>query len=452
MARAPKAWLRRWRRWADLFPLTLPGLLVGGAAAAALHWLAYGQLDLVHLVVGYGALGLVAVALLSVVIAAVALKVTTRTPASEDPLGFETGRPTPTGFSLPALGWLPLVQLRWTWELPRGEARVEQPRRHGRLHEEVTLLERGEIRGFVRRMVVQDAFGLARLGVRRREHRVLRVAPGTGAMGRMPVLQSFAGGDEHLHPMGLVDGDRVELRRYVPGDPARFIHWKVFGRTRKLVVRMPEPALSRARRVVAYLVAGDDDDATAGAARVAVEMGALGSDWVFSADGADAEARTPMEATALIIRSAEARDAGARGFDSFVARAEREGPASVVAFVPPRPGPWLERLVPVARARHGRVRVVLAVDGLAPDPHLPLWRRLLVRPAPVTGTPLGDVEAVLRPLAAAGCDVVLVDRPSGRLLGNAHRAAVAARAAGKGRRTPDGNDPRREQGAPRHAA
>ena len=52
----------------------------------------------------------------------------------------------------------------------------------------------------------------------------------------------------------LEDGDRIELRRYVPGDSARFIHWKVFGRTRKLMVRVPERALSRARRTVGVLV------------------------------------------------------------------------------------------------------------------------------------------------------------------------------------------------------
>ena len=84
----------------------------------------------------------------------------------------------------------------------------------------------------------------------------IEVLPHLGGIRRLPVLTSLTGGEEFPHPMGLEDGDRVELRRYVPGDSARFIHWKVFGRTRKLMVRVPERALSRARRTVAYLVAG----------------------------------------------------------------------------------------------------------------------------------------------------------------------------------------------------
>ena len=132
-----------------------------------------------------------------------------------------------------------------------------------------TVAERGRLRGagdasasraftrsVIRRVVVQDAFGLSRIAFQHRQPGPIEVLPHLGGIRRLPVLTSLTGGEEYPHPMGLEDGDRVELRRYVPGDSARFIHWKVFGRTRKLMVRMPERALSRARRTVAYLVAG----------------------------------------------------------------------------------------------------------------------------------------------------------------------------------------------------
>ena len=101
----------------------------------------------------------------------------------------------------------------------------------------------------------------------------------------------------HLH------GDRVELRRYVPGDSARFIHWKVFGRTRKLMVRVPERALSRARRTVAYLVAGAHDEAAAAAARAAIEEEALGTDWQFAADGSPEATSDRSEAIHKVMAS-----------------------------------------------------------------------------------------------------------------------------------------------------
>ena len=127
--------------------------------------------------------------------------------------------------------------------------------------------------------------GLARFGLYHEDPSALTVVPHAGGLSQMPLLISMSGGDEIPHPMGVADGDRVELRRYAPGDPARFIHWKAFSRTRKLMVRVPERALSRARRVVAYQVAGPDDEASAAAAKVAAESGSLGGEWIFGADG-----------------------------------------------------------------------------------------------------------------------------------------------------------------------
>jgi hypothetical protein len=210
----------------------------------------------------------------------------------------------------------------------------------------------------------------------------------------------------------------------VPGDPARFIHWKIFGRTRKLMVRVPERALTRARRTVAYEVAGDSDDASAAAARVAIEGDALGGEWVFGADGADRDATTVGEAVQLIVRSSGARDRAASGLAAFVDRAERKGPAALVVVAPPTPGEWLDRVLAVARRRPRGMRVVIAVDGLAPATRPTWWRRLLTVRAPPPGTPSAALDEVLRKLASARCDVILFDRPTGRLLGSPRRARV----------------------------
>ncbi|MFW6051798.1 MAG: DUF58 domain-containing protein [Myxococcota bacterium] len=437
------------RRAADYFPLTPLGVLLTLGAAVALDRLAYGQLDLVQLVVGYGALGVGGLALVVVGLTTVGLKLAIRPVERTEPLELETGHPATTGFSLPGLRFLPLVQVRWEWEEGASGARVEQRARRRRLHEEVTLFDRGEIEGIRRRVVVQDAFGLVRLAIRARDPLTLRVVPRVGALGKMPVLQSFAGGEEHPHPMGLEDGDRMELRRYVPGDPARFIHWKVFGRTRRLVVRVPERALSRARRVVAYQVAGADDDATAGAARVAVQTGALGGDWTFSADGTEQDARNVADALERIVRSVEARHRGAAGLRDFLARAERQGPASAVVFAPPSFGPWVERVVAVGRARQGRMRVVIAVDGLRAMDASPWWRRLIVSDPPAEGAPVAELEGVVRALEGVGCEVVLLDRVTGRQLGHAHLAAVRARSAPRGAGRPSEPAPQTPE---RHAA
>jgi len=434
LGRALRGTQRIYRRVADLFPVTLLGACVAGGAYAGLRVFGVEQLDLVLLVVGYAGLGLPAVAVVLVTFGALVLKLrklqTSAESSTKEAVGgrsLETRRTTPTGLVVPSLWWLPLIQVSWQWERPEG-VRVVPHRRFGKLVEEVVAEDRGEHRAVRRRLVIQDALGLARLAIRKDEQVPLVVRPTAGALRSVPALASFAGGDDQPHPLGVEEGDRIELRRYAPGDPARFIHWKVFARTGKLMVRRHERALVQARRTVAYLVAGPGDDATAGAARVALETHALGSEWVFGADGGDAAGTSSVDAAvSLIVRSAAERDDGAAGLAAFLARADREGPASLVVFVPPEPGPWLARVVAqLARRRH--VRVVIAIDAVAPGPSVRRWRswlgRVIALAMPRTGTPADRLESVLRTLAAARADVLLFDRSTGRALGEAHRRAM----------------------------
>lgn len=424
--------LRGVRRVLDLGAITPLGALVAVAAAVALRYVALAERDLVLVVACGGVLGLVAASVLFVIVGAVRIKLAARAHRGPAERTLETGRSLPSGFSLPGLLVVPLLQLRWGWESPAAE--TELRRRGLRLHEDALLRGRGVFDGVRRRIVVQDAFGLARIVLRQREAIRMHVLPHAGAMRELPLLVSMAGGEELPHPMGLDDGDRVELRRYAPGDPARHIHWKVFGRTRKLMVKVPERALSRARRTVAYLIGGPDDEASAAAARVAVESAAFGAEWIFGADGTDGEATEVADAIDRVVRSAGTGEGGAMALRAFVDRAERSGPASLVLFAPPRPGPWLDRAIAVLRTRGSRARVVIGVDGIDNAPPRSWWARVMAREAPRVGTPIDELDRVLRALAATRCEIVVIDRRSGRRLGDVARGAARAIAAGGGAR------------------
>ena len=227
-------------RAADFWPFTALGMALATVAFVALFSFGYEKLDLVLLVLGYGGVGLLAISTIVVLVTALVLKLRLHgSPQSWSVSVFETGRLSPTGFVLPSLRWLPLVRVRWQWFQPPA-VEVEEVRDGGRLREQVVLHERGIFEAVTRRILVEDAFGLARVAFRERQAGVIEVLPHLGGIRRLPVLTSLTGGEDYPHPMGLEDGDRVELRRYVTGDPARFIHWKAFGRTRKLMVRMPE--------------------------------------------------------------------------------------------------------------------------------------------------------------------------------------------------------------------
>ena len=336
--------------------------------------------------------------------------------------------PLPTGFSLPSLWWLPLVQVRWTWVSPDVDAAAEVPER-GRLTERVTLRHRGIYPSVTRRVILQDAFGLSRIAFLHEQAGPIEVLPHLGGIRRLPVLTSLTGGEEHPHPMGLEDGDRVELRRYVPGDSARFIHWKVFGRTRKLMVRTPERALSRARRTVAYLVAGEHDEAAAAAARAAIQEEVLGADWQFAADGAPEATADRSQALHKVMTSGRFKGPSGSGIKRFLAEVDPRGPAALVVFAPPTVGPWLDEMRSLANRRHGRVRVVIAVDAVHDSTAGSRWQRWILSPSRVGGVPRGSIERVGRALAQLRCEVVVIDRVSGRVLGDGRHLDAARRRA-----------------------
>lgn len=406
------------RRVADCWPWTPLGMSLALVAAVALFGFGIARLDLVLLVLGYGSAGVLALATLIVGLSAALLKLwLRRTRFSGVAQVFETGSPCRTDFWLPSLRWVPLLQVRWEWTLaphPRVDSHLAQ----GRMNELVTFSRRGIVQRAQRRIVVQDAFGLARLALRHEQTVLLEVRPHAGAMRRLPVLTSLTGGEDWPHPLGIADGDRVELRRYVAGDPARFIHWKVFGRTRKLMVKTPERSLSRALRTAAYLIADPTDEAAAAAARLAVEQEGLGAEWQFGADGASQPCSDPDTALSKIVASADFQGRAGSGLANFVAAVDAKGPAALVVFAAPVQGPWLDEIRAVTQKRSGQVRVVLALDAIHDGPSFSRWRRWLFAPRPVAGASRAELETVSAVLRRLGCEVVLIDRISGRVFGD----------------------------------
>lgn len=415
-----------WRWFAiarEFFPLTTLGVAMALGAFVALRVFAYAELDLVWLVTGYSAMGLCLLALLSVLPASgfVWSRLRARRALTHDPLRLETGRLLPSGFSLPSLRFVPFVQVRWEYLQPETEALEARPQA-GQLIEHVALRDRGRHSTIARRVVVQDPFGLARVELRSTDAREVIVMPELGGLSQLPSLSAPAGGDDLPHPMGLEDGDRLELSRYVQGDPARFIHWKAFARSRKLLVRRPERALALARRCAAFFIAGQGDDASAAVARLALERRLLGQEWVFGTDLAVSGTSRVDEAITELLLSVHARGMSGAGLPGFLAQADKRGPASVIVFGPPEPGPWLAAVTRAASRR--QLRVVIGVDGIAPRVERPRWLRFLRAESRVAGARAAALDEVMLSLGRARVLVTLLDRSSGRMLGEIGRQAL----------------------------
>ena len=317
-----------------------------------------------------------------------------------------------TGYSFPRFVAWPLVQVSLQWSSPaRVEVSVE--RVGGRVQEVVEPAERGDHVEVRRRFVVADIFGLARLGFWRRARQRARILPGSAKVSGQ-VLAHIAGGESLSHPAGPVGGELLDMRRYAPGDPLRLVLWKAFGRSRQLLVRTPERAISPSPSAIAYFVAGRDDEATAGTARAFLELGLLGADFLFSADGADEPTADPAEAVEQIVRSVFHRDRGAIGLHELLARGVRDGRHSCVLFLPPTPGPWLARVEREVALPQGTTAVIAVDRPLATGGGRRWLRRLLFAGPPVEGgrAPRALIEVVRR-LERRGLRVKLLHRPSG---------------------------------------
>ncbi len=409
----------------DRFPLTAPGLVFTALVVLAAR-VGFAAVDLVLL--GAAALGATTLVFagLTVGLGAWRTHAALRLHAATSALSIECDRPVRTGFQLPRPWWIPGLRVTWRWTAPEAEVRViaDGPW----LEEEVLGTRRGWSESLERRIELNDAFGLVRWVFRRPSAQAVRMLPSVGGLKQMQVMRTLSGGSDLAHPDGTPDGERFDLRQYAPGDPIRFVLWSVFARTRALVVRTPERALSAARKTLAYLVTGEADEPAAGAARVALEYGALGGAWAFGTDGVDAPAETREAAFEALARSRNADRAHAgEGLGTFLRQANRDGSGRAVVFVPARPGPWLDRLMQSAgtlpRDGSGRLPLefMVCLDGVGTRPKRSGWSRLFVDGAEGQGSDAGvrddELGHVVSALGSLRARVVVVDRKSGRVQG-----------------------------------
>ncbi|MBT3218404.1 MAG: DUF58 domain-containing protein [Proteobacteria bacterium] len=244
-------------------------------------------------------------------------------------------------------------------------------------------------------------------------------------MENIHVVQGMAGGNALAHPEGSPTGDRMDMRRYGQGDPIRYVLWKVFAKSRVLMVRTPERAFSPAQQTVAFLVAAPGDQAAAGTTRVAISGGALGSDWLLGTDGCEGTARTHLAAMDLIVRSAATVEGnGGSGLSAFLHEAPH-GVRRAMVFVPGRPGPWLDKVVRAARA-HGNkeLEFLICTDGIERKQLLKPVYRVLMRGAPPEvnrgPTSRAELASVVKSLGRCSSRIMVVDRKTGTLFHQNH--------------------------------
>ena len=412
------------RRLIALFPLTLQGLITLFLTAYALRVYGYGAMDLVVFSLAICALAILIFSLFFSVVSGVFIQRRVRMsqdqiPNSLAPIKLEAGYPNETGFLLPALNYFPLVKLNWRIIYPDFVETRIRVATDGKLHEEVVPEKRCKTEHVTRLFTVSDVLGFCRYSWQQKQNISCSALPKINTVKSLPLLRSLTAEDGIPNPCGNPEGDRMEIRPYVPGDSVRNIMWKMYARSRQLNVRLAEKSVFHSNRTVAYLLSSDNDEAAAAVARVALETGSLGDDWAFSADGSETSADTLPAALDAIAKSRAIDKTLAYGLDEFLTQTTTQAGAHCIVFAGAELAPWFDPFKKTISRFPGRFSLVLATDGFNEAEQLKLWQRLLLQDDPVNkkGSDFGgsraDLLKLLTDLGQLVESTIVVDRKSG---------------------------------------
>jgi len=410
----------------DAFPLTVLGVLL--AVAGYLAYFVYGtdKVDFIVMGIGIVLLALVGLSLVAVLLSWPLVHALLGK-SSGLPESLTVGVPSETGFRPIRLPWLPFVQIGFVWEDP-AEVELEVRKVDGRWVEVVTPLERGRFTHVTRRFTLRDIFGFAELRFSHRWQTPLRIQPVPGRADLTLAIRR-ATEDGYSHPSGQPLGELVDMRRYAPGDPVRHILWKVFARSRRLMVREPERAIAPKPAMVGFFVAGPADEPSASTARLFLEKGMLGSDFVFAAEGANHPTSNVAEAVEQVIESRSFRGSGADGLAPLLRSVDRGRLDNLVVFAPGRDGAWVEKLISAARRLPMPPMVVMTVDGPIDQARRSRLARALFRTeddGDESVRALRDLPKVYDRLRAAGMELKVLHRGAGAKLGQVSVDAMRA--------------------------
>lgn len=412
------------RRLAGMFPLTLQGVITLSLTAYALSAYGYAAMDLVVFSLAICALSILIFSLFCAVGSGLFIQRRIQrslqdSSAPSDSIKLEAGFPNETGFTLPAINYFPLVKLSWQVVFPDClETRVKiSPDKQ--LIEEIIPHKRCKTSRITRQFVVSDVLGFCRYSWLQNQDVACTALPRINTVKPLPLLRSLTAEDGIPNPSGDPDGDRMEIRPYVPGDSVRNIMWKVYARNRQLNVRLAEKSVFHSNRTVAYLLSSDNDEAAAAVARVALESGALGEDWAFGADGSELPCESLDTALDAIARSRAIERPYGYGLDNFLTLTEAKSGVHCIVFAAAEFAPWADLLRKTIGRFAGSFSLVLATDGFNEAEDLPLWQRLLLKSetgskySPETAGSRADLLKLLTELGQLVESTVVVDRKTG---------------------------------------
>lgn len=410
----------------DRWPITMSGAVLLGLSITVCWFLGVKRLDLVLLTAGVLITTMNFLLILLTMLTVFLLHRQLRNRSSMGTLIADCDDWVPTGFRASLPPWLPFIELKVAWAEP-GNTQI---RLEPNGVEFVSGQHRCATTQVVRRLTLGDMLGLTAISWEESEASPVCLLPAKVSIDRTAALQGLVSGEDLWDPRGEPSGDRVDVRKYGHGDSMRMILWKVYARTRTLVVRVPERALEAAPRVCAYLPVDSADEPAARLARTMLEENLLGAAWRFGTDGAE-DTETLESALLALANSGSIQPGFHCGLSEFLQRAVSQGFGSCVLFLPTSLGPWLPSVQVALESSPMRVHAILVANGWAPKA-APAWKRVILKSEVNAGTEPSDALAIVKALALPGVRFTLADTHSGQFLDNPE-AYLAKRIGSEGR-------------------
>jgi hypothetical protein len=286
----------------SLQPLTLSGWVMIVMTAGLFYW----SLHLRDVVLWISAISLAAYLLyvfLAGLWAFLAIRQTVMPHLADMDLPLlECHKEQPTGMNVPRWAAPPLIGVSVVWKEPGGVTAWI----NSRGQEMVTPLRRGWASHVIREIEVADLFRLIRFKVEAVTAHPVTILPAS----RTPDtdIQFGAGKAGEVFSMtGKPEGDRFNLRGYIPGDPLKFVMWHRMTPDGQHYVRLPETV--EAPHVTILFLVGEADDASAELARFLIETEPMGSDWSLRVSTFPETVSSQGEALSLLARSGNQRHA-----------------------------------------------------------------------------------------------------------------------------------------------
>ena len=300
--------------------------------------------------------------------------------------------------------WMPLIQLSWYWMSAEMKVQVEDDK------EMLKPTRRGIWSNVERKLQVRDAFGICSIQFTSIQPCTLKVLPESLTPTLPRIIQGLQGGGDQAHPFGLPTGDRIDIRNYAPGDPVRYILWKVYARTGQLVVRTPEKAFKPVQRLLAYLIVHPADGSAAALSSAILQSNHLGENWTFGVDGYREGCSDVQTALEVIVASGNSEIQDGQGLEEFVS--QHQDASSLLIFAPATTGDWVEEIVSLAP----RLPIQVCMVGQAPQKQSTL-ETVLFHPRPLSLDQMEQtvVQQVIQRLEKAGVSMSIVF-PTGMVL------------------------------------